>query len=834
MDAKSSSSQKPVIVEDDRTGLDVETLRRAIQDNLFYRCGNVPALATRSDYYLAVAYTVRDRLMQRWLSTARALLAQPTRVVCYLSAEYLLGPSLGNALLNLGIRDQVAEAVTSLGQDLDELIEEEREPGLGNGGLGRLAACFMDSLSTLQIPAVGYGLRYEFGIFEQRIHDGWQVERTDKWLHQGNPWEVVRPEYTYPVGFGGHTESFEDDNGRYRVRWRPDTVVKGVAYATPIPGYKVNNMNMLRLWAAEAADTFDFGSFNVGDYYGAVERKVASETLTKVLYPNDEPAQGKELRLQQQYFLVSCSLQDLLRLHQLRGGRPDNLHEGFAIQLNDTHPALAVPELMRLLLDEHGMSWEDAWRITSETFAYTNHTLLPEALETWPLSMFGRLLPRHLEIVYEINARFMDGVRERFPDDYDRQRRMSLIDDHGGGSVRMANLATVGSFSVNGVSALHTDLLKTQVMRDFHEFYPGKFNNKTNGVTPRRFVALANPELAELITGHIGEAWITDLNQLRRLEGLADDPLFQTQWRAVKTARKRAAAQQAQRLMKVEADLDSMFDVQVKRIHEYKRQQLAVLHIVHLYRQLKENPDFATAPRTFIFGGKAAPGYTMAKLIIKLINSVGEVVNSDPDTRGKLKVVFIPNYNVKTAHLVYPCADLSEQISTAGKEASGTGNMKFSMNGALTIGTLDGANVEIRDAVGAENFFLFGLTTDEIHALQQTGYRPHEYYEQNPSLKGALDLIASGYFSRGDAALFQPLINSLIHHDDYFVMADFQSYIDCQKEVSQAWADQHHWTKMSILNTARMGYFSSDRTIRDYSRDIWRVEPSPVQLADVD
>jgi starch phosphorylase len=686
----------------------------------------------------------------------------------------------------------------------------------------------------LQIPAVGYGLRYEFGIFEQRIQDGWQVERTDKWLHQGNPWEVVRPEYTYPVGFGGHTESYEDDSGRYRVRWRPDTVVKGVAYATPIPGYKVNNMNMLRLWAAEAADTFDFGSFNVGDYYGAVERKVASETLTKVLYPNDEPAQGKELRLQQQYFLVSCSLQDLLRLHQLRGGRPDNLDEGFAIQLNDTHPALAVPELMRLLLDEHEMSWEDAWRITSATFAYTNHTLLPEALETWPLSMFGRLLPRHLEIIYEINARFMDEVRERFPGDYERQQRMSLIDDHGGGSVRMANLATVGSFSVNGVSALHTDLLKTRVMRDFDEFYPSKFNNKTNGVTPRRFMALANPELAELITAHIGEAWITDLNQLRRLEGLADDPLFHTQWRAVKTARKRAAAEQAQRLMKVEVDLDSMFDVQVKRIHEYKRQQLAVLHIVYLYQRLKENPGFVTAPRTFIFGGKAAPGYTMAKLIIKLINSVGEVVNADPDTRDKLKVVFIPNYNVKTAQLVYPCADLSEQISTAGKEASGTGNMKFSMNGALTIGTLDGANVEIRDAVGPENFFLFGLTTDEIHALQQAGYRPQEYYEQNPSLKGALDLIASGHFSRGDTALFQPLINSLIHHDDYFVLADFQSYIDCQKEVSRAWADRDHWTKMSILNAARMGPFSSDRTIRDYCRDIWRVEPNPVQLSDVD
>ncbi|KPK16506.1 MAG: maltodextrin phosphorylase [Myxococcales bacterium SG8_38] len=833
MDPQSASTTKASMVEDDRTGLDVETLRRAIQDNLFYRCGNVPKLATRSDYYLAVAYTVRDRLMQRWLSTAMALLAQPTRVVCYLSAEYLLGPSLGNALLNLGIRDQVARAVASLGQDLDELIEEEQEPGLGNGGLGRLAACFMDSLSTLQIPAVGYGLRYEFGIFEQRIKDGWQVERTDKWLHQGNPWEFARPEYTYPVGFGGRTEHYEDERGHYRVRWRPDTVVKGVAYATPIPGYKVNNMNLLRLWGAEAAETFDFRSFNVGDYYGAVEQKVASETLTKVLYPNDEPVQGKQLRLQQQYFLVSCSLQDLLRLHGLRGGRPDNLHEWFAIQLNDTHPALAVPELLRLLLDEHGMSWDDAWRITSETFAYTNHTLLPEALETWPLPVFGRLLPRHLEIVYEINHRFMDEVRARFPDDHGKQERLSLIDDRGSGAVRMANLATVASFSVNGVSALHTDLLKTRVMRDFHELYPGKFNNKTNGVTPRRFVALANPELAQLLTEHIGEGWITDFDRLRKLEELADDPDFQAQWQAVKAARKRVAAEQARRLMKVDADLDSMFDVQVKRIHEYKRQHLAVLHIVHLYQQLKEGANPMTAPRTFVFGGKAAPGYAMAKLIIKLINSVGEVVNSDPDTRGRLKVVFIPNYNVKTAQLVYPCADLSEQISTAGKEASGTGNMKFSMNGALTIGTLDGANVEIRDAVGAENFFLFGLTADEIHAQREKGYRPYVHYETNPLLRSVLDLIASGHFSRGDKTLFRPLIDSLIHHDEYFVMADFQSYIDCQRTVSEAWADSRRWTRMSILNAARMGPFSSDRTIRDYSRDIWRVEPNPVQLVDV-
>ena len=823
-----------VIVEDDRTGLDVTTLRRAIQDNLFYRCGNIPRLATTNDYYTAVAYTVRDRLMQRWLSTARSFLGDPKRAVVYLSAEYLLGPHLGNALLNLGIRDQVAEALASLDHDLDDLIDAEPEPGLGNGGLGRLAACFMDSLSSLQIPAIGYGLRYEFGIFQQRIKDGWQVERTDKWLRQTNPWEVEREEYNYLVGFGGHTRTHLDGSGRPRVHWQPDNVVRGVVYFTPIPGYKVNSVNMLRLWAAEAEETFDFGSFNVGDYYGAVEQKVASETLTKVLYPNDEPALGKQLRLQQQYFLVSCSLQDLIKLHELRGYGPDTLHEFYAIQLNDTHPALAIPELMRLLLDQYEMTWEAAWEISSKTFAYTNHTLLPEALETWPLPMFQKLLPRHLEIIYEINHRFLDEVGKRFPGDSEKLQSMSLIDEHGSKAVRMANLATVGSFSVNGVSALHTELLMSRVMRDFHEFYPGKFNNKTNGVTPRRFMALANPELAQLITAQIGEAWITDLEQLRRLESLADDKEFQMQWRAVKNKRKKVAADEARKLINVDVDIESMFDVQVKRIHEYKRQHLAVLHLVHLYRRLKENPGLAIAPRTAIFGGKAAPGYFMAKLIIKLINSVGEVVNSDPDTRDKLRVVFVPNFSVKMAQNVYPAADLSEQISTAGKEASGTGNMKFSMNGALTIGTLDGANVEIREAVGEENFFLFGLTTDEIHTLQHRGYRPREYYEQNQALREALDLIAAGHFSYGDRELFRPVVDHLLYHDDYFVLADFQSYIDCQERVSLAWADPQQWTRMSILNAARMGGFSSDRTISDYCRDIWRTTPSPVELVNID
>jgi starch phosphorylase len=833
MAANETSSAQAAPGSAGRTGLDVDSLRLAIQDNLFYRCGNIPRLATQNDYYQAVAYTVRDRLMQRWLSSARDLLDTPKRAIVYISAEFLLGPQLGNALLNLGIRDEMAQALESLGRNLDELVDLEPEPGLGNGGLGRLAACFMDSLSSLEIPAFGYGLRYEFGIFQQLIRDGWQVERTDKWLHQGNPWEVVRPEYTYDVGFGGHTRSYFDAEGQFRVQWKPDSQVRGVAYFTPIPGYKVNRVNILRLWAAAATDSFDFGSFNKGDYYGAVEENVASETLTKVLYPNDEPVQGKELRLQQQYFLVSCSLQDLIRLHMLRGYGPETLHEWHAVQLNDTHPALAIPELMRLLLDVYRMSWDAAWEVTSKTFAYTNHTLLPEALETWPLPMFGRLLPRHLEIVYEINHRFLQQVGKRFPGDTGKKQQMSLIDNHGEGAVRMANLATVGSFSVNGVSALHTELLTTSVMRDFHEFYPGKFNNKTNGVTPRRFLAMANPELAQLVSSRLGDSWITDLEQLRGLEDLADDDDFQAQWRRVKAARKRVAAERAATLMLVELDIDTLFDFHAKRIHEYKRQHLAVLHVIHLYRLLRQNPDLETAPRTVIFGGKAAPGYVMAKLIIKLINSVADVVNNEPGVRDKLRVVFIPNYSVKTAQQIYPAADLSEQISTAGKEASGTGNMKFSMNGALTIGTLDGANVEIREAVGEENFFRFGHSAREIHQLRQSGYRALDHYEQNPALREALDLIANGHFSAGDRTLFQPLVDSLLHHDEYFALADFQSYIDCQERVSRTWAKPQLWTRMSILNTARMGYFSSDRTIMDYSRDIWRVEPAPVELVDV-
>jgi starch phosphorylase len=725
--------------------------------------------------------------------------------------------------------------MAELGLDLEELLEHEEEPGLGNGGLGRLAACYLDSLATLQIPAIGYGIRYEFGIFDQRIRDGWQVENTDKWLHAGNPWELSRPKISFTIKLGGQTEHYTDERGRYRARWIPETAVKGTAFDTPILGYGVNNVNLLRLWSAEAPESFDFQAFNIGDYYGAVGEKVRSENLTKVLYPNDEPLAGQRLRLEQQYFFVSCSLQDMIRIYlAVHDGDLSGFHEKYAVQLNDTHPAVAVPELMRLLVDDYDLDWDTAWDVTQRTFAYTNHTLLPEALETWPVETFQRILPRHLEIIYGINQRFLDEVRSTYPGDSARVQRMSLIDEAGNRSIRMAPLATVGSFSVNGVSAMHTALLKRSVLSDFHEFYPGKFNNKTNGVTPRRFMALANPGLTALITEQIGNGWLTDLERLRELEAVADDEGFQSRWRAVQQDCKLRMVDAFRDQLPAHIDTHSMFDTLVKRIHEYKRQHLAVLHILHLYRQLLDDPATAIAPRTFIFAGKAAPGYRMAKLIIKLINAVAAVVNDDPVAAGRLRVVFIPNYSVKVAERIYPAADLSEQISMAGKEASGTGNMKFSLNGALTIGTLDGANVEIREAVGAENFFQFGLTVEEVHTLQQSGYQPARYYERNPALAAALDMIDSGSFSGGDSHVFRPLVDSLKYHDPFCVMADFQSYLECQSRVSELWADPARWTRMAILNTARMGYFSSDRTIREYCSDIWRVQPEPVELVNIE
>ena len=808
--------------------MSVADLRQSFLDNLLCALGRVPKVATRHDLYAALALTIRDRLLRQGVSTMEHYAEQDSRVVAYLSAEFLPGPHLANNLLNLGIVEPTRQALAELHIDLDELIEEEEEPGLGNGGLGRLASCYLDSLAAVEVPAVGYGIRYEFGIFDQAIKDGWQVEITDKWLRFGNPWEIARPEIAYEVKFGGRTEMSPDEQGGFRLRWIPETVVKGVAYDTPILGYRVGNCNPLRLWKAEAVESFDFAAFNHGNYYQAVEDKMESENITKVLYPNDEVIQGKNLRLQQQFFFVSCSLQDMIRTHLLLKRPLATFHTKWAVQLNDTHPAVAVAELMRLLVDEHAMGWDEAWRVTQGTFAYTNHTLLPEALEKWPIGLFGKLLPRHLEIIFEINRRFLDEVRAKFPGDDARLARMSLIDEGGERFVRMANLATVGSHHVNGVAQLHSDLLVKTVMHDFAELWPGKFLNVTNGVTPRRFMAVSNPPLAQLITRHIGDGWLRDLKQLSKLEPLAGDAAFQGEWRAVKLTAKRALASLIQQRTGITVSTDSLFDIQVKRLHEYKRQHLNVLHILTLYLRLKRDPQADVPARTFIFGAKAAPGYFMAKLIIKLINSVARVVNSDPVVRGRLKVVFFPDYNVKNAQHIFPAADLSEQISTAGKEASGTGNMKFAMNGALTIGTLDGANVEIREEVGAENFFLFGLTAGQVEALKSQGYRPHDYYAQNAELREVIDFIASGALAEGDPHLFRPLVDNLLAHDPFLVLADYAAYIQCQEKVSVLWRDPEAWTRQSILNAARMGKFSSDRSIRDYCEHVWNIQPASV------
>ncbi len=820
----------PIEVEDDRTGLSVETLKRAFADNLFFIQGKYDSIATPKDYYMALSYTMRDRLLQRWLKTMKTYAEQNVKQVYYLSAEFLMGRHLGNSLINLDIYDNVKQAMAESGLNLEEILEMEPDPGLGNGGLGRLAACFLDSLATLEIPAMGYGIRYEFGIFHQSIQDGWQVEIPDKWLRGGNPWEIVRDNETVEVKYGGHTEVYHDDKGRPHVRWIPSQTVLGIPYDTPIPGYGTNTVNTLRLWKAEAGEDFNFQAFNSGDYDGAVASKMRSETISKVLYPNDNTPQGRQLRLEQQFFFVSCSLQDLIRRHLSRNPSLDNLADKAAIQLNDTHPAVAVAELMRLLVDEHNMDWDKAWSITQNTIAYTNHTLMPEALEKWSVDLFSAVLPRHLEIIYEINHRFLEDIRSWYPKDEDLVARVSLIEEGMEKKVRMAHLATVGSHKVNGVAALHTELLKKDVLRDFYHIWPEKFTNKTNGVTPRRWVLLSNPELSALITEKIGKGWLTQTDQLRQLEQFINDREFCDRWRQIKRNNKQRLARYILQHTGVEVNVDSLFDIQVKRIHEYKRQHLAILHVITLYHRLKENPHLDITPRTFIFGGKAAPGYFMAKLIIKLINSVANVVNRDPDVHGRLKVVFLPNFTASQGQIIYPAAELSEQISTAGKEASGTGNMKFAMNGALTIGTLDGANIEIREEVGAENFFLFGLTAEQVYAMKAEGYDPQQWYNDNPVLKAVIDRIAEGDFSHGNPDLFKPLIDSLMYHDTYMLFADYQSYVDCQDRVAQVYRDQEQWTRMSILNSARVGKFSSDRTIREYCADIWRVSPVKIQL----
>ncbi|HEX4025735.1 MAG TPA: glycogen/starch/alpha-glucan phosphorylase [Steroidobacteraceae bacterium] len=820
--------------EGDRVALTKEALKQAFVDNLYYIQGKFPTLATKQDYYLALAYTVRDRMMQRWISTAAAYTAAGSRTVAYLSAEFLMGPHLANNLLNLGIHDVVRQAVTELGLSLDELLSQEDEPGLGNGGLGRLAACFIDSLATLQVPCLGYGIRYEHGIFQQEIVNGWQVEKTDKWLRHGNPWEIARPEWAVEVKFGGHTERYTDGRGRLRVRWVPERTVSAVPYDTPILGYRVHTANTLRLWRAEAPESFDFSVFNRGDYWGAVQQKVTSENISKVLYPNDERLQGKALRLEQQYFFVCASLQDMLRIIRVQNIPPEYFHEKFAVQLNDTHPSIAIAELMRLLVDDLVIDWDRAWSITRATFGYTNHTLMPEALETWPVRLFGNLLPRHLEIIYEINARFLEEVRIAFFGDEQRLARMSLIDERDERSVRMAHLATVGSHAVNGVARLHSELLERNLLRDFHDLWPEKFSNKTNGVTPRRWIALANPRLARCITHAIGERWLLDLEQLGGLEPLVEDADFRAHWRDIKRSNKVALASMIRERTGVVVDPQAMFDVQVKRIHEYKRQHLNILHVIGLYHRLKNDPHLQLEPRVFIFGGKAAPGYELAKLMIHLITAVGATLDRDPAVRELLKVVFLPNFNVTSAQCIYPAADLSEQISTAGKEASGTGNMKFQMNGALTIGTLDGANIEIREAVGAENFFLFGLSAGQAQRLLADGYHPLELYRTNSELREVLDLIRDGFFSRGDGSLLRPLVDHLLHHDPYLVLADYAAYAQCQQRVDAAYRDTEQWTRQSILNTARSGRFSSDRSIREYCADIWRVERVPIDLTQLE
>lgn len=817
-------------IEDDRTGMTVETLKRAFADNLYYIQGKNEFLATPHDYYMALAYTVRDRLLRRWIDTTTTYLKKDVKTVYYLSAEFLMGRQLGNNLLNLGLFQRIEQALRESGLDLKDLMTLEAEPGLGNGGLGRLAACFLDSLATLEIPAVGYGVRYEFGIFDQWIVDGVQVERPDKWLRFGNPWEIRRPELMVEVYFGGHTEAGADEQGHYRVRWIPERKILGTPYDTPVPGYNNNTVNTLRLWRAGASEEFDFQVFDAGNYVGSVNDKIFSENISKVLYPNDNTSQGKQLRLEQQYFFVSCALQDIIHTYKMTHKTFDHFHEKVAIQLNDTHPSIGVAELMRLLIDKHELGWNLAWYITRNVFAYTNHTLLSEALERWPVSLFQRILPRHLEIIYEINRRFLDEVRAKYPNDSARLARMSLIEEGPEKYVRMANLACVGSHSVNGVAALHTELLKQDVLRDFYEFSPEKFNNKTNGVTPRRWLALSNPKLSELIAEKIGWNWVKNLEEFKQLEAYVDDEEFCQRWRQIKQENKQSLAEYLLLFNDIEVNADSMFDVQVKRIHEYKRQLLMVLYIITLYSRIKREPNVEILPRTFIFGGKAAPGYYLAKLIIRLINSVAEVVNNDAAVAGRLKVAFLANYSVSLGQMVYPAANLSEQISTAGKEASGTGNMKFAMNGALTIGTLDGANIEIREWVGEENFFLFGMTAQQVYELKAKRYKPWDYYHTNWELKEVIDRIAAGDFSRDQPDLFKPLLDSLLYHDEYMLLADYQSYIDCQEQVSKAYQDPYNWTRMSILNTARMGYFSSDRTIHEYCDDIWKVEPVKIDL----
>ncbi|KWT77382.1 glycogen/starch/alpha-glucan phosphorylase [Candidatus Magnetominusculus xianensis] len=815
------------------------TLKSSFLRHLKYTLAKDEYTATDRDRYKALSLAVRDRLVEKWIKTQQAYYNKDVKRVYYLSLEFLIGRSLGNVLVNLDIYEEARKELLAVGLELEQLRELEWDPGLGNGGLGRLAACFLDSLATLGIPSYGYGIRYEYGIFFQKIRNGHQVETPDNWLRYGNPWEIERPEYLFIVKFYGKVNKYTDKHGRFICSWIDTQDVVALGYDTAIPGYHNNTVNTMRLWGAKSTRDFDLGYFQHGDYERAVSDKVLTETISKVLYPNDNVFEGKELRLKQEYFFVSATLQDIMRRFKKNRQQPIEYRDfpnKTVIQLNDTHPSIAIAELMRIFIDIEGLDWDVAWEITTETFGYTNHTILPEALERWSVPLFERVLPRHLEIIYEINYRFLKGVEERFPGDGGKLSRMSIIEEGDEKKVRMANLSIVGSRSVNGVSALHSEIIKNELFKDFYDYWPKKFNNKTNGITQRRWLRLCNPALSELITQHIGDAWVVDLNELKKLIPFADNIDFQKKWRAIKQDNKRLLAHCLKEKKGVALNVDSIFDCHFKRMHEYKRQLLNAIHAVVLYNRIKAAAKSGNksalkniVPRTVIFGGKAAPGYFMAKLIIKLINSIAEVVNSDPEVSDLLKLFFMENYSVSLSEMILPAAELSEQISTAGTEASGTGNMKFALNGALTIGTLDGANIELKENIGADNIFIFGLTADKVNELKQRGYNPREYYERNAELKQAVDMIDNGFFSKNDANLFKPIIESLLNHgDQYLLMADFESYAKCQERVAELYKDQALWTKMSILNVANMGFFSSDRTIKEYADDIWLVKPVDV------
>lgn len=809
----------------------VAVLRSLIQRHLVSTLARHAGSATPRDWWVATALAVRDTIHERMIATQAVHNAQNVRRVYYFSLEYLMGRLFGNNLLATGLFDSAKAALESLGQDFEQIREAEVDMGLGNGGLGRLAACFLDSLSTLDYPALGYGIYYEFGLFKQVFVNGAQVEHPDNWNVFGDPWEVLRPEYTQEIQLYGRVENVFDDRGNSRPRWVDTKTLLGVPHDIPIAGYGTKAVNLLRLWSSRATEDFDLAAFNRGGYVEAVREKAIGETVSKVLYPNDKTENGKELRLVQQYFFIACSLRDILRRHfRTPGNSWANFAEKVAVQLNDTHPAVAITELMRILIDEHAMSWEAAWEIVTKTFAYTNHTLLPEALEKWGVPLFERVLPRHLQIIYQINDRLMQVVEAKWPGDNGKKRVCSLIEEDGHKMVRMANLAVVGSHTVNGVAELHTALLKKTLFPEFDALYPGKFQNKTNGITPRRWLLKANPRLSTLITERIGHGWIRDLAQLRQLEKFADDAEFQRRFMAIKRENKVELAA----LIKVECGVDvspdALFDVQIKRLHEYKRQHLNLLHVIALYRRLLQHPELDVVPRVFIFAAKAAPGYELAKNIIRAINVIGARINSDARIGGKLKVAFLPNYRVSLAEKIIPAADLSEQISTAGKEASGTGNMKLALNGALTIGTLDGANVEIREEVGDENIFIFGLTVEEVDALRARGYNPWNYYQQDEELHAVVDWIGSDYFAPGEHGAFEALHHSLLHGGDPFlVLADFRAYCECQARVDAAYRDQTRWARAAILNTARSGKFSSDRTIREYAEQIWKLSPAAVR-----